>query len=590
MKHALSFLFFFISGIYVMAADIYTGDLMNLSDRWEFCPGKFLSAEEMRGMPSAEKYVIPLAQNWAKLERDGSYLPAMGIGTYYKQIILKSKKTGIDGYALRIGTVMSAYQVFVNDMLILRVGNPTEGKQGFKPMCCGKECDFDCTSDTIDLVLQVSNFYYPNYGGVYHQSKLMFGKVEDIRHYSFLKEFIFIFLFSCFIILFILQSVFGFIRKKEPIHFLIAIFSLLTAFEILKEDDAFLFSFFPRFDMALSDKLWYLIYPCILLVLLITRLSFRDLVNKYIERAFYILYAILLPIFAANDTTFMFRYSIIPAVINMICVVYIQIVLIKAVRNHKVYSQTHIVSFALLCLAIINDILYAQELIRFGSLLSIGILAYIVMQSAIVLAKFGRSRNLAIKLSHELEDTNRNLEQIVDTRTMELKYANEELVRINHENMELAEQKTKVLQNELSKKEREMITAAVSIFQNKKFLLALKEDVFNEQIEFNKEQSAYLTKVVDKYDNMANSFNWELFEKRFTEIHQDFYARLIGDFPGLTTNDLKLCAFFHIGLSMKEIAVLNYSNYETVRKSVYRIRKKMGLDEKIELSIFLQGY
>jgi len=302
------------------------------------------------------------------------------------------------------------------------------------------------------------------------------------------------------------------------------------------------------------------------------------------------LYAILLPIFAANDTTFMFRYSIVPAVINMICVVYIQIVLIKAVKNHKVYSQTHIVSFALLCMAMINDILYAQELVRFGSLLSIGILAYIIIQSAIVLAKFGRSRNLAIKLSHELEDTNRNLEQIVDTRTVELKHANEELVRINRENMELADQKANMLQNELSKKEREMITAAVSIFQNKKFLLALKEDIFDGKIEYSKEQSAYLNRVVDKYDSLSNSFNWELFEKRFTEIHQDFYVHLIRDFPELTTNDLKLCAFFHIGLSMKEVAILNYSNYETVRKSVYRIRKKIGLNEKTELSIFLQGY
>jgi DNA-binding NarL/FixJ family response regulator len=178
----------------------------------------------------------------------------------------------------------------------------------------------------------------------------------------------------------------------------------------------------------------------------------------------------------------------------------------------------------------------------------------------------------------------------VDERTVELKIANEELVRINKENMELAELKTNMLQNELSKKEREMITAAVSIFQNKKFLSALKEDVFNEKIKYSKDQSAYLNRVIDKYDNLANSFNWELFEKRFTEIHQDFYVRLIKDYPELTTTDLKLCAFFHIGLSMKEIAILNYSNYEAVRKSVYRIRKKMRMDEKTELSIFLQGY
>jgi hypothetical protein len=591
MKHIFSYLVVLLSVVRAVAADGYTGELMNLSDGWEFYPGKFLSAGEMKLLtPPGDSYTIPLDQNWAKLKNQGKNLPAMGIGTYYKQIILKNDKTGLNNFAIRVGTVMSAYQLFVNDKLVLRAGNPTPDKQGFKPACGVKTCSFECSFDTINLVLQVSNFYHPSYGGVYQQSKLMFGKAEDVAHYSFVVDFFFFFLFSCFVLLFVLQMVFGFLNRKEHIHFLIATLSIATAFEILKEGDAFWFLFFPDFNVALSDKLWYLIYPFILLVLLITKLSFRDLVNKRIERSFYILYAIILPVFAAKDNTFMFRYSFVPAVVNILCVGYIQIVLIKAVGQHKDYSRAHIISFAILCLAMINDILYAQEIVHWGSFLSVGILIYIVIQSTIILSKFGRSRSLAIKLSHKLEETNRNLEQLVDDRTIALKLANEELVRINCENMELAEQKANMLQTELSKKEREMITAAVSIFQNKKLLSALKEDVFNEKIKYSKDQSAYLSRVVDKYDNMANSFNWELFEKRFTEIHQDFYIHLIKDFPELTTNELKLCAFFRIGLSMKEIAILNYSNYDAVRKSAYRIRKKMGMDEKTELSIFMQGY
>jgi hypothetical protein len=590
MKPVFAFFAFFLLGVRLMATDVYTGEPMSLSDGWEFYPGKFLSAQKMKQLNAKDKYVMALTQNWAELEKEGKKLPVMGIGTYYKQIVVKGRKSGIDSYALRIGTVMSAYRVVVNDRLVLQTGNSTVSEQGFEPMCCAKECCFDCASDTIHLVVQVSNFYYPNYGGVYHQSKILFGKPEQVRQYSFIRATLFCFLVSCFLILFVLQMVFGFIHRKEPIHFLIAILSLFTGFEILKESDAFLFSFFPHFDVALSDKLWYLIYPSVLLVLLITKLSFRDLTNKYIERAFYIAYAVLIPIFAANDTTFMFRYSLLPAIVNLICVGYILIVLFKAVAKHKEFSWMHIISFVLLCGGMFNDILYAQEIIHVGSLLSIGILGYILIQSAIILTKFGRSRRLAIQLAGELEETNRNLEQIVDVRTVELKQANKKLVRINQDNMELAEQKANMLQNELSKKEREMIAAAVSIFQNKKLLLAIKQDIFTEKIKYNKEQSAYLNRVVDKYDNIANSFDWKLFETRFTEIHQDFYIHLLNDFPELTTNDLKICAFFHIGLSMKEIAILNYSNYEAVRKSVYRIRKKMRLDEKTELSIFLQGY
>lgn len=574
----------------VLATDVYNDGILELPTNWNFYPGKFLSAEEMERLHPSDKYVVDLTQNWAKLKKAGKNFSAMGIGTYYKQIILKNRETTIGGYELQIGNVMSAYQLFVNGKLVLRQGNPTTDKQGFKPMCSTRICHFDGVSDTVKLVLQVSNFYHPTYGGVYHQSKILLGKSENIDRYSFLHNALFFFLFSCLILYFILQIVFGFINSKEPIHFLIAILSLLTAFEILKENDAFWFSFFPHFDMALSDKLWYLIYPSILLVLLITRLSFQDLVNKYVEKMFYALYAIILPVFAVNDSIFMFRYSAIPALVNVFCVFYILFVLIKAVIKRKAFSQAHIISFVILCIGMANDILYTYEITDIGSLLSIGVLTYIVIQSNIVLIKFGRSRKLAIKLSHELEEINRNLEQIVEKRTMELEHANEELVRINMENMNLAEQKAKILQNELSKKEREMITAAVSIFQNKKLFSALKEEVLNEKNKFSNAQITYLKTVVDKYNNMANSFNWELFEKRFAEIHQDFYIHLAKDFSELTTNDLKLCALFRIGLSMKEIAILSYSNYEAVRKSVYRIRKKMGLNEKMELSLFLQGY
>jgi hypothetical protein len=590
MKHIISYLTICLLVVRTMAADIYTGKLMSLSDSWEFYPGKFLSADEMKHLSFDDKYTVPLTQNWAKLKNTKKNLPAIGIGTYYKQIVISKNEKGQNSLGLRLGTVMSAYRLFINNKQVLVAGNPTATRDGFEPLCCAKECYFDCTSDTIELLLQVSNFYNPNRGGVCQQSKFMFGKADDVNHYSFLYGFFLFFLFSCFILLFVLQMVFGFVNRKEPIHFLIAVLSFATAFEILKEGDALWFSLFPGFDVALSDKLWYLIYPFVLLVLLITKLSFRNLVNRHIERTFYILYAIMLPVFAINNVAFMFRYSIVPAIVNIFCVAYIQFVLIKAVVQHRDYSTHHVISFAILSIAMINDILFTLEIISFGSLLSIGILIYIVIQSAIVFAKFGRTRKLAIQLSQKLEYTNQNLEQTVNIRTTELKHANEELIRINRQNMELAEQKARMLQNELGKKEREMITAAVSIFQNKKLLSALNDDIFNEKIKYTREQSAYLNKVIDKYDNMVNSFNWKLFETRFTEINQEFYIHLISDFPDLTSNELKLCAFFRIGLSMKEIAVLNYSNYEAIRKSVYRIRKKMELDEKTELSIFMQGY
>ncbi len=156
--------------------------------------------------------------------------------------------------------------------------------------------------------------------------------------------------------------------------------------------------------------------------------------------------------------------------------------------------------------------------------------------------------------------------------------------------LELAEIRSRLLQNELNKKEREMVVAAVSTFQNRKLLSVVRSEIFTDNMVFPDHIKTHLNYVLDKYDNIANTFNWQLFEKRVLELNKDFYNNLQSEFSGLTSGELRLCAYFRIGLSIKEVATLNYSNYEAVRKAVYRIRKKLNLNEKTDLSIFLQGY
>ncbi|MDD3908170.1 MAG: response regulator [Bacteroidales bacterium] len=161
---------------------------------------------------------------------------------------------------------------------------------------------------------------------------------------------------------------------------------------------------------------------------------------------------------------------------------------------------------------------------------------------------------------------------------------------IHDKEKELLESRYSFLQNELTKREKEMIVAAVEIFQSKKMLTALRSEIFAEEIDSCEDFKSHLTKILDRYDNESNCFNWQLFEKRFIEVNNDFYSRLKQDFPNITTGELRICALQKIGMSIKEISILNYSNYEAVRKAVYRIRKKMDLDENTNLSIFLQGY
>lgn len=164
------------------------------------------------------------------------------------------------------------------------------------------------------------------------------------------------------------------------------------------------------------------------------------------------------------------------------------------------------------------------------------------------------------------------------------------IMELQQLNMEIMETKAEFLQMELEKKEREMAVTAVSIFQNKQFLASLRKDLLNPEISYEKNSQQHIIQVMNKYDNISNSMNWKLFEKRFIEIHTTFYKKMQTEHEGLSWGELRLCALLRMGFSIKEISVLCYSNYDAIRKAVYRIRKKLKIDERKDITIFLQQY
>jgi CheY-like chemotaxis protein/DNA-binding CsgD family transcriptional regulator len=142
----------------------------------------------------------------------------------------------------------------------------------------------------------------------------------------------------------------------------------------------------------------------------------------------------------------------------------------------------------------------------------------------------------------------------------------------------------------LKKKEKETIVSAVNILQKRKQLDNLKTDIFEQITTLSEEHREKINDILNKHEEMASGFNWELFKRRFTDLNTEFYQNLTLKHPDLSSTEQHLCAYFKLGLTPKEISILNVSTLESVRKAVYRIRKKMDVDEKTNLNIFMQAY
>lgn len=83
--------------------------------------------------------------------------------------------------------------------------------------------------------------------------------------------------------------------------------------------------------------------------------------------------------------------------------------------------------------------------------------------------------------------------------------------------------------------------------------------------------------------------DWDKFRMHFEQVNPSFFTYLSNNYPELSQNDLKICAYMKINLDNKQISTLLNSNADSIRVSKHRIRKKMNVSSEKDLyQIFSQ--
>ena len=143
---------------------------------------------------------------------------------------------------------------------------------------------------------------------------------------------------------------------------------------------------------------------------------------------------------------------------------------------------------------------------------------------------------------------------------------------------------------DLSIKNRELASTSIK--------MACRGDAYGqllEEIEIikndNNSSDIGLEKLLKELEKRNNSNNyWEDFSKHFDEVHPAFYANLKKEFPNLSQNDLRLAGFLKMNLVTKEIANILSVSIRTVQNSKYRLKKKMNLQEDVNLVDYILSF
>lgn len=132
------------------------------------------------------------------------------------------------------------------------------------------------------------------------------------------------------------------------------------------------------------------------------------------------------------------------------------------------------------------------------------------------------------------------------------------------------------LDNDLAFKEKELTTHALHLAHKNEVLLDLKSQL--KELKTESPNSRSYQKVINTINlDISNDNNWEQFRSYFEDVHKDFNANVMRNYPEVSNNDLRLMSLLKMNLSSKEIAnILNIST-EGVKKARYRLRKKLKL-------------
>ncbi len=155
---------------------------------------------------------------------------------------------------------------------------------------------------------------------------------------------------------------------------------------------------------------------------------------------------------------------------------------------------------------------------------------------------------------------------------------------------ELEEEK---LRNELNYKSDELVKTTLNVVRKNEILQKIKKDAeslsrtINEGNLINIRRG--MLRLITQIDtNIEHDSDLDNFQSSFDAVHNDFFKKLDAQFPQLTHKDKMLCAYIKMNLMSKEIAPLLNISVRGVEISRYRLRKKLGLDEKDNLAEFLQ--
>jgi signal transduction histidine kinase len=475
--------------------------IITLNGDWEFYWMKKLYPNDFKpgDMPNPDLYgKVP--SYWTEYSGKSFRTERCGYATYRALIILPHNLRKRFGF--QVPVFDSAFDMWINGTLSASNGIPgkseSETQPGYKPALLV----YTNTSDTINIIINVSNYHHRRGGFWLPMTFGSFRSVQKATANKWAGDYATAGILIGFALFFLIFFV---LYPKDRI---MAFFSMALLGMALRP----LFtSSFLIYDFYTISWLWTvkLEYLSLYLMMFGWTWFINYLYPSKIIR--YLTIVITTTFFIALLTTLIFpvrifSYSMIAYYPSMLILVSYAIIrsIIGIIKKNKI-DIVYFLAFILLTFGVLHDIIVSlgKSNTPIGYILSFVVVIFIFIQAVLLLYKWIRSFYEKERLQVQLEFLNRNLEEMISNRTKELQLRTEEIEkqngRIALQNKQLSE--TIQLKNKIfSVISHDLRSPVVNILY---MLNLLKEKEYKEKYDtFANSSIQYAQMVINLLENM----------------------------------------------------------------------------------------
>lgn len=193
-----------------------------------------------------------------------------------------------------------------------------------------------------------------------------------------------------------------------------------------------------------------------------------------------------------------------------------------------------------------------------------------------ILGVLGLIRFRKIEQRKQQRKHEQQLAQLRYIHQLEIEKNEKEIVKLNNEK----------LAHEVMAKTKELASTSMQLLENSGALIKVRDEL--SKLDTGEDEDSNLRRINNLLKDIEkNSANWNQFASHFDELNDGFLNKLKQKHPGLSRNDLKVCAYLKLHFTSKQIAQLQNITVRGVEIHRYRLRKKLQVETELSLNDYL---